>query len=348
MVSVYIAVRTGTIGITVVGLMIILFQYLIGELLTSERRGKELERVANTDELTGLANRERFRTQLEDRITRAGRAGESFAVMLLDLDRFKEINDTLGHHYGDQLLRELGPRLVECVGPDGIVARLGGDEFAVLPAEQTDAPDALERYAREIIEVVQRPFEVEQMTLQVGASVGIARFPRRRRRPAHAAAPRGRGDVRRQGRQPRRRAVRQRPGPRLQAAPEPAERLPARARERRARRPLPADRRRARRRSARRRGPRPLGAPRARAAAARRVHRGRRADRPDRPADPPRARALDRPVRDLAHRRQGPVGRGQPVGPQPDGPRPADADLDAARHLRTACRTPFSWRSPRA
>jgi diguanylate cyclase (GGDEF)-like protein len=177
MIAIYIAVRTGTIGITVLGLMIILFQYLIGELLTSERRGKELQRVANTDELTGLANRERFRTQLEDRITRAGRAGESFAVMLLDLDRFKEINDTLGHHYGDQLLRELGPRLVECVGPDGIVARMGGDEFAVLPAEQTDAPDALESYARGIIEVVQRPFEVEQMTLQVGASVGIARFP---------------------------------------------------------------------------------------------------------------------------------------------------------------------------
>ncbi|MGZ6966083.1 MAG: putative bifunctional diguanylate cyclase/phosphodiesterase, partial [Acidimicrobiia bacterium] len=177
MISVYIAVRTGTVGITVVGLMIILFQYLIGELLTSERRGKELERVANTDELTGLANRERFRTQIEDKLTRAGRAGESFAVMLLDLDRFKEINDTLGHHYGDQLLRELGPRLVECVGPDGIVARMGGDEFAVLPAEQTADPEELERYAREIIEVVQRPFEVEQMTLQVGASVGVARFP---------------------------------------------------------------------------------------------------------------------------------------------------------------------------
>jgi diguanylate cyclase (GGDEF)-like protein len=177
MISVYIAVRTGTVGITVVGLMIILFQYLIGELLTSERRGKELERVANTDELTGLANRERFRTQLEDKLTSAGRAGESFAVMLLDLDRFKEINDTLGHHYGDQLLRELGPRLVDCVGPDGVVARMGGDEFAVLPAERTADAEELERYAREIIEFVQRPFEVEQMTLQVGASVGIARFP---------------------------------------------------------------------------------------------------------------------------------------------------------------------------
>src|SRR5262249_15120516 len=177
MIAVYVAIRTGTIGITVLGLMIILFQYLVGELLTSERRGKELERVANTDELTGLANRERFRHQLEEKLTRAGRADESFAVMLLDLDRFKEINDTLGHHYGDQLLRELGPRLVECVGPEGVVARMGGDEFAVLPAEHTDDPDELESYARGIIEVVQRPFEVEQMTLQVGASIGIARFP---------------------------------------------------------------------------------------------------------------------------------------------------------------------------
>src|SRR6185437_20865 len=142
-----------------------------------ERRGKELERVANTDELTGLANRERFRTQLEDKLTRAGRAGESFAVMLLDLDRFKEINDTLGHHYGDQLLRELGPRLVECVGPDGLVARMGGDEFAVLPAEQTDDPEVLEQIATELTATVQQPTVIEEMTLQVGASVGIARYP---------------------------------------------------------------------------------------------------------------------------------------------------------------------------
>ena len=119
MIAIYVAVRTGTIGITVLGLMIILFQYLIGELLTSERRGKELERVANTDELTGLANRERFRTQLEDRITRAGRAGESFAVMLLDLDRFKEINDTLGHHYGDQLCASWGRAWLSASGRTG-------------------------------------------------------------------------------------------------------------------------------------------------------------------------------------------------------------------------------------
>jgi diguanylate cyclase (GGDEF)-like protein len=177
MVSVYVAVETGTVGIMVVGVMIILFQYLIGELLTSERRGKELERAATTDELTGLANRERFRGVLEERIAAAGRAGESFAVMLLDLDRFKEINDTLGHHYGDQLLRELGPRLAECLGPDGIVARMGGDEFAIVPGERTDDEKQLVAVAKRLTVCVQRSFEVEQMTLQVGASVGIARYP---------------------------------------------------------------------------------------------------------------------------------------------------------------------------
>ena len=61
--------------------------------------------------------------------------------MLIDLDRFKEINDTLGHHYGDELLRELGPRLAVCIGPDGLVARLGGDEFAVLvPGRRPTTP----------------------------------------------------------------------------------------------------------------------------------------------------------------------------------------------------------------
>src|SRR5207302_853233 len=142
-----------------VAIVLVIFQYLVGELLTSKRRGEELQRIARTDELTGLANRERFRVRLAERIEHAHAGGETFAVMLIDLDRFKEINDTLGHHYGDQLLRELGPRLVECVGEGGLIARMGGDEFAVLPAERTEDPDELERIAREMIATVQRPFE---------------------------------------------------------------------------------------------------------------------------------------------------------------------------------------------
>ncbi|MGZ4181784.1 MAG: putative bifunctional diguanylate cyclase/phosphodiesterase, partial [Solirubrobacteraceae bacterium] len=172
-----VTVEIGTIGLALVAIVLVIFQYLVGELLTSKRRGEELQRIARTDELTGLANRERFRVRLAERIERAREADESFAVMLLDLDRFKEINDTLGHHYGDQLLRELGPRLVECVGPEGLVARMGGDEFAILPAEQTDDPEVLEQFATGLTAAVQQPTMIEEMTLQVGASVGIARFP---------------------------------------------------------------------------------------------------------------------------------------------------------------------------
>ena len=99
-------------------------------------------------------------------------------MMLLDLDRFKEINDTLGHHFGDEMLRDLGPRLGETIGPDGLVARLGGDEFAVLPGENTGDPEELEAIARRLMACVQQPVNVDEMTLEVGVSIGIARFPR--------------------------------------------------------------------------------------------------------------------------------------------------------------------------
>jgi diguanylate cyclase (GGDEF)-like protein len=177
MASVYVAVRLGTIGLGLFGLVLVLFQYLIGELLKSKHRADELHRMATTDELTGLANRERFRMRLQERIAAAQPERQPFGVMLIDLDRFKEINDTLGHHYGDELLRELGPRLATCIGPDGLVARLGGDEFAVLAELQVDEPEALERIALALIATVQKPALMEEMTLEVGASIGIARFP---------------------------------------------------------------------------------------------------------------------------------------------------------------------------
>ncbi|HTT28329.1 MAG TPA: EAL domain-containing protein, partial [Solirubrobacteraceae bacterium] len=127
---------------------------------------------------TGLANREVFRTRLHDRIALAKDRDEKFGVMLLDLDRFKEVNDTLGHHFGDELLRDLGPRLGEAIGMDGLVARLGGDEFAVLPGENTGDPEELEAIARRLIDCVHKPVTVDEMTLDVGVSIGISRFPR--------------------------------------------------------------------------------------------------------------------------------------------------------------------------
>ena len=184
MAAVYMAVHMGTTGIALLALMLVVFQYLVGELLTSKRRGDELHqvattlrRVATTDELTGLPNREYFRTRLAEQITAAQRTESTFAVMLIDLDRFKEINDTLGHHYGDELLRELGPRLAACLEAAGLVARLGGDEFAVLPGGTADDPAGLEETAARLLDCIQQPIMLDEMTLEVGGSIGIAQYP---------------------------------------------------------------------------------------------------------------------------------------------------------------------------
>jgi diguanylate cyclase len=175
--AVYFVVATGTTGIGILALILFIFQYLMRELLTSQQRATELRRKATTDELTGLSNREHFSSVIERKIASANDSAESFAVMLLDLDRFKEVNDTLGHHYGDVLLRDLSPRLKECVGPNGLVARLGGDEFAVLPDADAADPDALKEAAERLLECVRQPVQVDELTLGIGASVGISVFP---------------------------------------------------------------------------------------------------------------------------------------------------------------------------
>ena len=182
MATVYITIVLGTIGLLLDALVLLVFQYLVGELIKSKHRSDTLHRLATTDELTGLPNRESFRDRLQQEIDAATNS-TAFAVMLMDLDHFKEINDTLGHHYGDMLLRELGPRLAAAVGPDGLVARLGGDEFAVLAGERTRSAAALEASARELLTSLQKPFSVDELSLEVAASIGIARFPQDGRDP---------------------------------------------------------------------------------------------------------------------------------------------------------------------
>jgi diguanylate cyclase (GGDEF)-like protein len=177
MASAYLAVRWGTTGLALLALTFLVFEYLVGELLTSQRRSRELRRMATTDELTGLPNRERFHAQLGEEIATAAGTGQSFAVLLIDLDHFKEINDTLGHHYGDVLLRELGPRLVRAVGAAGVVARLGGDEFGVLARVRTDDLNLLDELTVDLLECIEEPVVVDGLSLEVGASIGIARFP---------------------------------------------------------------------------------------------------------------------------------------------------------------------------
>ncbi len=175
--AVFTFVHLGALGMVLFGLVFVIYQYLVGELITSQRRSEALRRAATTDDLTGLANRERFRQVVEDRIERATGAGTTFPVLLMDLDRFKEINDTLGHHYGDVLLRDLGPRLVAAVGAGGLVARLGGDEFGILLGQEIDDIGVLEALLTRLVRIVSEPFAVDELSLEVGASIGVARFP---------------------------------------------------------------------------------------------------------------------------------------------------------------------------
>ncbi len=177
MVAVYMYRQLGPWGLALFALVLVIFQHLVGELLLSQRRSKELHRMATMDDLTGLANRERFRARIEEAVVKCSEAGDCFSVMLIDLDGFKEVNDTLGHDYGDILLRELGPRLAEGVGPEGMVARLGGDEFGVFPGLYTNDVVELEAFASALLDAVRQPIMVDELSLELDASAGIARFP---------------------------------------------------------------------------------------------------------------------------------------------------------------------------
>jgi diguanylate cyclase (GGDEF)-like protein len=177
LVAVYVADQLGIVGLALFAIVLVVFQHLIGELLLSQRRSKELHRMATVDDLTGLANREHFRGKIDEEISAAKTSGKPFSVILMDLDRFKEVNDTLGHDYGDLLLRELGTRFMECVGSAGMVARLGGDEFAFFPGLHTVDDDVLERFATRLLDCARQPIEVDELSLELDASVGIAKFP---------------------------------------------------------------------------------------------------------------------------------------------------------------------------
>jgi diguanylate cyclase (GGDEF)-like protein len=129
--------------------------------------------LAHQDALTGLANRFSFTEALADRYRDAPGAEGGFALLMLDLDRFKVINDTLGHGMGDELLRRAAQRLRQAAGND-FVARLGGDEFALLAPANADA---LRRQAEQIVDLLSRPFLIDGHVLEISTSIGIAVAP---------------------------------------------------------------------------------------------------------------------------------------------------------------------------
>jgi diguanylate cyclase (GGDEF)-like protein len=144
----------------------------------------DARRQAMTDELTELPNRRLFVKRLRDSISAARLSSCGVSAMLLDLDNFKWLNDTLGHDAGDELLRMIGPRLRHAVRATDTIARLGGDEFAVLLDPEPGA-DGLQRVAEKLLHALREPFEVDGLSLRLTASVGVASFPE------HAESPEG-------------------------------------------------------------------------------------------------------------------------------------------------------------
>jgi diguanylate cyclase (GGDEF)-like protein/PAS domain S-box-containing protein len=146
--------------------------------LTEKRRSDaEITRLAMFDALTGLANRARMRITLEQALAQTAHSYRQTALLLLDLDRFKAVNDTLGHQVGDALLKQVAQRLSRAVGEEGLVGRLGGDEFQVLVTGEIDE-DALAELARSIIADISQPYHIAGSTISVGVSIGVAVAPR--------------------------------------------------------------------------------------------------------------------------------------------------------------------------
>lgn len=149
------------------------FSFDISLLKENEQR---LQHMAHYDLLTNLPNRSLMYDRLKQAISLAKRYQYPVAVMLLDIDRFKEVNDTLGHHVGDQLLMEASFRLIGCVRESDTIARMGGDEFLVILSEVGNANNVA-HVAQKLLEALSMPFQLDAQDVFVSASIGIAMYP---------------------------------------------------------------------------------------------------------------------------------------------------------------------------
>ncbi len=153
---------------------------LVGEIfanaLERRRADKRIQYQAFHDTLTGLPNRSLFTDRLAQALAQSRRKGRGLAVMFIDLDHFKLVNDTLGHSIGDRLLQEVAERLTHCVREEDTVARVGGDEFILLLQESGQGKEAA-RVANKILEAVSQPFRVDGHLLYVTTSIGISLYP---------------------------------------------------------------------------------------------------------------------------------------------------------------------------
>jgi diguanylate cyclase (GGDEF)-like protein/PAS domain S-box-containing protein len=136
----------------------------------------QMHHQASYDMLTGLPNRRLLEDRLKEEISKASRNVGNVAILFIDLDRFKEVNDTLGHHQGDRLLIVAGQRIQQCVRVGDLVARMGGDEFLVMISDVTEM-SLLGHIAQKIVEVMAAPFVLDNQISYISASIGIANYP---------------------------------------------------------------------------------------------------------------------------------------------------------------------------
>jgi len=157
-------------------LLLVLFLLPLTAIYVNAEISMQREHQAHHDELTGLSNRKLLVRKTEEALVQAARSGSTVGFLLLDLDRFKEVNDTLGHPAGDRLLGTVAHRLTHSVRPGDIVARLGGDEFAVLLPPVREVSAAREVAAR-LRAAIAEPIRLEGMSIEIEASVGLALYP---------------------------------------------------------------------------------------------------------------------------------------------------------------------------
>lgn len=150
---------------------------LLEDISEPKKNREHLRRLATTDELTGLPNRTLWHDRVDQAISAARREGKIVALMLLDLNHFKEINDTLGHHIGDEILRLVGLRLKAVLRESDTLARLGGDEFAILLPDVVNGRLDAERVASHVTGCFSEPLCHEDNELYLGAAIGITLFP---------------------------------------------------------------------------------------------------------------------------------------------------------------------------
>ena len=148
----------------------------VGVALAAHTREAQLEYRAHHDDLTGLPNRALLRERLQQELAHARRDGSQLALLFLDLDRFKSVNDSMGHDAGDRLLCVAADRLRTCVRECDTVARLGGDEFVVLLTDLRN-PQQAAKLAGQILTLLSQPFQIDGSTCFIGASIGVSVFP---------------------------------------------------------------------------------------------------------------------------------------------------------------------------